>query len=87
MVDQRTEKLAKLCIHYSVNVKPKETVIIEGSEQAFLLIHELYKECLLADAYPTIDPSLDVSYTFFKYAKNHQIKYLHGRIAFTCLLY
>ena len=76
MVDQRTEKLARLCVHYSVNVKPKEKVMIEGSEQAFPLIHELYKECLLADAYPTIDPNLDVQYTFFKYAKNHQIKYV-----------
>lgn len=76
MVDQRIEKLAKLCVHYSVNVKPKETVMIGGSEQAFPLINELYKECLLADAYPTIDAQLDVAYTFFKYAKNHQIKYV-----------
>ena len=76
MVDQRTEKLAKLCVHYSVNVKPKETVIIQGSEQAFPLIHELYKECLQADAYPTIIPSLDTEYTFFKYAKNHQLKHV-----------
>ena len=76
MVDQRTEKLARLCVHYSVNVKPKETVIIQGSEQAFPLIRELYKECLLAKAYPTIVPSLDVQYTFFKYANDNQIKYV-----------
>jgi aminopeptidase len=76
MVDQRIEKLAKLCVHYSVNVKPHEMVVIQGSEQAFPLIHELYKECLLADAYPTVIPNLDVQYTFFKYAKDHQIKYV-----------
>ena len=76
MIDQRTEKLAKLCVNYSVKVKPKEKVIIQGSDQAFPLMHELYKTCLLVGAYPTIMPSLDVQYTFFKYAKDHQIKYL-----------
>jgi aminopeptidase len=76
MVHPRIEKLAKLCVHYSVNVKPKETVIIQGSVQAFPLIHELYKECLLADAYPTILPNFDVQYTFYKHAKDHQIKYV-----------
>ena len=52
MVDQRIEKLAKLCVHYSVELKPKEKVIIQGSELAFPLINEIYKECLLSDAYP-----------------------------------
>jgi aminopeptidase len=76
MVDQRVEKLAKLCVHYSVDVKPKEIVFIEGSELAFPLMHEIYKECLLADAYPQIMPNPDVQYTFFKYAKEHQLKYV-----------
>jgi aminopeptidase len=76
MVEPRIEKLAKLCVHYSVRVKPKETVIIQGSDQAFPLIHEIYKECLLAGAHATIMPSLDVQYTFFKCAKDNQIKYV-----------
>ena len=76
MVDPRTEKLAKLSVNYSVKVKPKERVIIQGSDQAFPLMHELYKEVLLVGAYPTILPGLEVQYTFFKYAKEHQLKYL-----------
>jgi aminopeptidase len=76
MTDSRVEKLAKLCVHYSVSVKPKELVIIQGSDRAFPLIHELYKECLLSDAYPQIMPTLDVQYTFFKYAKEHQLKFV-----------
>jgi aminopeptidase len=76
MVDPRIENLAKLCVHYSVAVKPKENVLIQGSEQAFPLIHEIYKECLLCDAYPTIHANLDVDYTFYKYAKDHQLTFV-----------
>jgi aminopeptidase len=76
MVDKRVEKLAKLCINYSVEIKPKEKVLISGSELAFPLINELYKECLLNDAYPMAIPIPDVQYTFFKHAKEHQLKFV-----------
>jgi aminopeptidase len=76
MVDQRIEKLAKLCIHYSIDVKPKGSVIIEGSASAFPLMHEIYKECLLSDAYPMILPSLETQYTFYRYAREHQLKHV-----------
>ena len=75
MVDSRVEKLAKLCVHYSVDVKPKEKVVIQGSELAFPLINEIYRECLLSDAYPYIIAELDVAYTFYKHAKEHQLKF------------
>jgi aminopeptidase len=76
MVDYRIERLAKLCIHYSVDVKPREKVLIQGSELAFPLINEIYRECLLSDAYPTVHAHLDTQYTFFKYAKEHQLKFV-----------
>lgn len=76
MVDERIQKLAKLCVHYSVALKPKEKVLIRGSDLAFPLINEIYKECLLRDAYPSILPILDVEYTFFRYAKTHQLKFI-----------
>jgi aminopeptidase len=76
MVDKRTEKLSKLCVHYSVDVKPKETVLIQGTELAFPLMHELYKECLLSDAYPWIIADLDTAYTFYKFAKEHQLEFV-----------
>ena len=76
MVDLRVEKLAKLCVRYSAYVKPKEEVLIRGSVLAFPLINEIYKECLLSDAYPLIMPNLDVAYTFYRYAKEHQLKFV-----------
>src|SRR4030043_395797 len=76
MVDKRVEKLANLCVRYSVNVKPKEKVVIRGSTQSAPLMTEIYRECLLADAYPWIIPSLYADYTFFKHAKEHQLKFV-----------
>ena len=75
MVDQRIEKLAQLCVHYSVNVKPNEQVIIRGTEQAFPLINEIYKECLLCGAHPFVLANLDLQYTFYKYAKENQLSF------------
>jgi aminopeptidase len=83
MADHRIEKLAKLCVHYSVDVKPKEKVLIQGTELAFQLINELYKECLLAGAYPTVSASLDLQYTFYKYAKEDQLKFVSPLDRFT----
>lgn len=74
MVDARIEKLAKLCVKYSVAIKPKEKVLIRGSDLAYPLINEIYKACLLSDAYPLVLPRLDVDYTFYRYAKNHQLR-------------
>jgi aminopeptidase len=76
MADERTEKLAKLCVHYSVALQPKERVLIRGSDLAFPLVNEIYKQCLLSDAYPSILPILDVEYTFFKHAKPHQLRFV-----------
>jgi aminopeptidase len=76
MVDPRVEKLARLCVEYSVNIKPKELVVIPGSDLAFPLMLKIYKECLLKDAYPQIIANLDVLYTFFKYAKEHQFTFV-----------
>ncbi len=76
MVDSRVEKLAKLCTHYSVNVKPKEHVLMRGSTFALPLIDALYKECLLRGAYPLFLPNTDFDYTFYKYAKEPQLEFV-----------
>ena len=76
MVDSRIQNLAKLCVQYSIEVKPKEKVFIQGDVLAFPLIKELYKECLLKGAYPTIMPILDLEYVFLKYAKKDQLKFV-----------
>lgn len=74
MVDLRIEKLAKLCVQYCVAVKPKEKVLIRGSNLTYPLMNEIYKECLLSDAYPLVLPRSDVDYIFYKYAKKHQLR-------------
>jgi aminopeptidase len=74
MVDARIEKLAKLCVQYCVAVKPKDKVLIEGRDLAHPLINEIYKECLLSDADPLVLPQLDIEYTFYNYAKKHQLR-------------
>jgi aminopeptidase len=76
MADPRIESMARLGVQYSVNVKSGDEVLIQGSDQAFPLIKELYKECLLRDAHPISMPTIGVDYTFFKFAKEHQLKYL-----------
>lgn len=82
MVDPRIEKLAKLCIQYSVDLKSKEKVLIQGSELAFPLIKELLKACLLRGAHPILMPNLDIEYTFLKYAKEHQLKFASPLLRF-----
>lgn len=76
MTDNRIEKLAELSIKHSVSVKPKEKIVIQGNAAAYPLINELYKQCILADAYPFIMPELETDYTFYKYAKNHQLEFI-----------
>jgi aminopeptidase len=76
MVDSRVEKLAELCVHYCVAVKPRENVVIQGSELAFPLINEIFRECLLSNAYPYVKPELDVAYTFYKHAREHQLRFV-----------
>lgn len=76
MVDKRIEKLAELCVSYSVDVKPREKVVIRGSAAAAPLITEIYKQCLLSDSYPWILPSLYIDYVFFEHAKDHQLSYV-----------
>lgn len=76
MVDQRVEKLARLCVRHSVAVKPKENVVIRGSVAASPLISEIYKECLLCDAYPSVMPDLHLDYVFYKHAKDHQLRFV-----------
>ena len=76
MVDRQIEKLAELCVHYCVDLKPREKVLIRGSDHALPLVNEVFKECLLSDAYPIVMPILDLDYTFYAHAKEHQLKFV-----------
>jgi len=75
-IDQRTQKLAKIAVEYSVNVKPKEKIIISGGSEAIPFIKELYKEVLKKEAYPIVKVGLpDIADFFYKNAKQHQIEF------------
>lgn len=76
LADQRIERLAKLCVDYCVAVKPKEDVLIDGTGLALPFMDEIYKQCLLRDAYPRIMIGPGTDYVFFKYAKEHQLEHV-----------
>jgi aminopeptidase len=73
-MDERTEKLAKLLIDYSLNVKANENVIISGSIEARDFIEALYKQVILKGGHPILRINLPgLNYFFYKNAKPNQI--------------
>lgn len=77
MVDARVEKLAKVLVNYSLGVKPKQWVRIDGSVQAAPLITAAYVEVLKAGAYPMPRVSLPgLSFLGMKYANEDQLRFV-----------
>ncbi|MFW6311646.1 MAG: aminopeptidase, partial [Nanoarchaeota archaeon] len=75
-IDQRAQKLAKIAVEYSIDVKPKEKVIISGGSEAIPLLKELYKEIIKKEAYPIVKVGLpDIADFFYKNAKEHQLEF------------
>jgi aminopeptidase len=75
-IDPRTQKLAKLVVHYSLDIKNNEDVIISGSTEASDFITALYKEIILIGAHPILRITLpNLRPIFYKYAKDHQVKH------------
>ncbi len=74
-LDLRTQKLAKIIVDYSLNVKKGENVIISGGKEAEDFIIALYKEVILRGAYPILRVSFPgLAPFFYKYATKEQIK-------------
>jgi len=74
-IDERTRKLAKLVVNYSVFVKPHENVVISGSTEAEPFIVALYEEVLIAGAHPILRLTLPgLNPIYYKYAKEHHLK-------------
>lgn len=74
-IDERTRKLAKLVVNYSVFVKPYENVVISASTEAEPFIVALYEEILKADGHPILRLSVPgLNPIYYKYAKNHHLK-------------
>ena len=74
--DKRAQELAKIAVEYSINVKPKEKVIISGGAESIPFLKELYKQIIKKEAYPIVKVGLpDIADFFYKNAKDHQIEF------------
>lgn len=81
MTDRRIEKLAQLIVNYSVKVRTGDKVAIYATTLAEPLIKEIYRNVLLAGGHPLVMASpCGIEDIFFKYAKDEQLKYIHGPI-------
>ncbi len=78
MIDPRIEKLAELIVNYSIEAKPGQKVLLNGSVKAQPLLLELYKKVLQQGAHPFMLPILEgQNYTFMKYANEEQLDFVH----------
>ena len=67
--DLRTQKLAKLIVTHSVNVKKGENVIISGSTESQDFISALYKEVIFKGGHPILRVSIPgLAPFYYKYA-------------------
>ncbi len=76
-MDLRVERLARILVDYSIEVKEKETVLVSGSTLASPLIKEIYKKILQRGAYPRLRITLpEIQKIFFNYAGDDQLRHL-----------
>ncbi len=77
MKDPRIKKLANLLVNYSVNVQPKEWVLINGHMTAEPLVSEVLRAVLEAGGRPqVIMTSDDITEYTLKYANDDQISWI-----------
>lgn len=77
MPDPRIAKLAKVLVHYSLDIQPGEKLRIRTSPLADELSLAVYKEAILAGAYITIQNSLPgASEIFYKCASEIQLTHI-----------
>ncbi len=77
MRDPRAERLAKILVGYSTEVKEGETVSIDGESAAAPLLLAVYEEVLKAGANPIMNVSLDgQAAAFYKHAGDRQLEWI-----------
>jgi aminopeptidase len=75
--DPRAERLAKILVGYSTEVKEGEVVAIDGESAAEPLLLAIYEEVLLAGAHPIMNVALDgQSAIYYKRASDAQIEWI-----------
>jgi aminopeptidase len=77
MRDPRAERLAKILVGYSTEVKEGEIVSIDGESAAQPLLLAVYEEVLKAGAHPILNVSLDgQAAVYFKQASGAQLDWI-----------
>ena len=77
MRDPRAERLAKILVGYSTEVKEGEIVSIDGESAAQPLLLAVYEEVLKAGAHPVLNVSLDgQSAAYYKHASDSQLDWI-----------
>ncbi|MTI69851.1 MAG: aminopeptidase [Firmicutes bacterium] len=77
MKDQRIEKLAKVLVNYSLNIKEDDYLLIRASDICKPLIKAVYKEAIKKGAYVDTEIKLSgLEEIFFKEASEEQLKYV-----------
>jgi aminopeptidase len=75
--DPRAERLAKILVGYSTDVKEGETVSIDGEAAAAPLLGAVYEEVLRAGANPILNVSIEgQSAAYFKHASDAQLEWI-----------
>ena len=77
MIDARHQKLARILVNYSTEIKPGEYVMIQGDSNNIPLLLEFYRECLKAGAYPEMRITADGQQEMlFRYGNNAQLSFI-----------
>jgi aminopeptidase len=75
--DPRVERLAKILVGYSTEVKEDEVVSIDGESGAEPLLLAVYEEVLKAGAHPILNVSLDgQAVSYYKHAGDAQLDWV-----------
>src|ERR1041384_7928317 len=75
MKDSRVEKLARLLTEYSLRLKPRQVVSIQGDATAAPLIRECYRAALRRGAFVISEITLDgLTEAFFKEANKEKLR-------------
>ena len=77
MRDPRLQKLAKVLVEYSVEVKPGQIVRITGEPVALPLLEEIYEAAVKAGAHPYLKCAPDsLQGIFFEHASDEQLAFV-----------
>ncbi len=68
------KKFGSLLVNYCLEVKPKQRILVNADVSAVLLVEEIYKQILIAGAFPEIEFS-NSTFTelFYNHANNEQL--------------